>query len=499
MKFSDALAEQGKFTTTENGAVALNTTSNHCLDLFSTIGALRQADDVKVARLFSDAYEEDPLTATKILFYARDVRGGLGERKTFRTILRWAADHTPEAVRPNLDLIGVFGRYDDLYCLIGTKLEDEMWAVMGAQLREDLDNLNKGNAVSLLGKWIKSPNTHVKETRRLGELTAAKLGYPLYNFKRIVRSLRRQIDIVETHMSKGEWDQIQYGKVPSRAMYIYHNAFMRHDAARYCEYLDSVEEGEDKINSSTLYPYDIVEKYISISESLSSLYLWSHAFCVTAEDKALELQWAALPDYVPRGCNAIVMADTSGSMFGRPLATAVSLAIYFAERNTGEYHNLFMSFSRVPEIMTIKGSTLQQKVQSVLSANWNENTNLKAAFMKVLQIAEEGHVPPEEMPKAIVVISDMEIDECGDMKWSFYDNMKSEFEEHGYEIPNIIFWNVSSRHDVFHVDATRKGVQLVSGSSASTFKHVMENIDMTPVEAMMKVVNSERYSCIQVA
>ena len=172
MSFADAMRNTGRFVRTENGAVALRTTRDARLDFFSTIGSLREADDDRIHTLFAEAYGQDPLFAVKILFYARDIRGGLGERKTFRTLLRYAADHHPEAIRPNLDLVGVFGRYDDLYTLIGTRLEDEMWAAMKNQFEEDQENLNQGNAISLLAKWIKTADASSKETRRLGILTA---------------------------------------------------------------------------------------------------------------------------------------------------------------------------------------------------------------------------------------------------------------------------------------------------------------------------------------
>lgn len=185
MDFANAMKEEGKFIRTENGAVALNTTSDARLDLFGTIGALRDADENRITTLFSEAYAQDKLFATKIIFYARDIRCGLGERKTFRTIIRYMAEHHPESLRPNLDLIGVFGRYDDLYELIGTPLEDDMWKTMKNQFEEDLKNLNEGKTISLLAKWIKTADASSTETRKLGILTAQKLGYPVYNFKRI--------------------------------------------------------------------------------------------------------------------------------------------------------------------------------------------------------------------------------------------------------------------------------------------------------------------------
>lgn len=488
MNFADAMRTQGSFTRTENGAVALNTTGDALLDLFGTIGSLRGADDNRINTLFAEAYEQDALFATKILFYARDIREGLGERKTFRTILRWAADHKPEAIRPNLDLIGAFGRYDDLYSLIGTRLEEDMWAAMKKQFEEDLRNLNAGNAISLLAKWIKTADASSAETRKLGILTAQKLGYPVYNFKRIVRTMRKRIVVVESLMSTGKWEEIRYDAVPSRAMMIYRKVFIKHDKDGYEKYLASVEKGEATIKASTLYPYDIVEKY-----------LYGNMCGVkNSEDRTLEAQWKALPNYVEEGTNALVMADVSGSMRGRPMATSIGLAIYFAERNTGEYHNMFMTFSDRPNIIQVKGSTLYQKVVNTMNAPWGMNTDLKAAFDKVLEIAVNADIPQEEMPKAIIVISDMEIDRCGNRDWTFYDKMAAKFQKRGYTIPNIIFWNVNSRHDVFHADKSRKGVQLASGQSVTVFKHILENLGYNPVEAMEKVINSERYECITV-
>lgn len=490
MNFAEAAKQKENFTRTENGAVAIKSTGDACLDLFGTIGSLRDTNEKRVCRLFAEAYKENPLMATKIAFYARDIRGGLGERKVFRTIIKYMAEYHPEALRPNLDLVGVFGRYDDLYCLIGTPLEDDMWAAMKNQFEEDLKNMHDGNAISLLAKWIKTADASSERTRKLGVLTAQKLGYPVYNFKRIVRAMRKQIGVVESLMSAGEWDKIKYSDVPSRAMMVYRKAFMRHDADRYSEFINKAVNGETKINSATLYPYDLIEKVLING-------FWRN-YCEVKEDRTVEAQWRQLPNYVEKGTNAIVIADTSGSMYGRPLNTAIGLAIYFAERNKGAYHNMWMSFSSNPHIHVLKGETLSQKIASLDMTDWNNNTDLKAAFDLVLDIAVENHVSADEMPKSLIVISDMEIDNCGNKDWTFYDKMRAKFEKHGYEIPNIVFWNVESRNDVFHADKTRKGVQLCSGQSTSVFKQLMSCIGYTPVEMMEKVIGSERYDCITV-
>lgn len=490
MNFAEVARKEENFTRTENGAVALKSTGDACLDFFGTIGSLREADENRVCRLFSEAYNENALMATKIAFYGRDIRCGLGERKTFRTIIRYMAEYHAESLRPNLDLIGVFGRYDDLYSLIGTPLEDDMWNAMKKQFEEDLKNLHDNKAISLLAKWIKTADASSEKTRKLGIMTAQKLGYPVYNFKRIVRAMRKKIGVIESLMSTGQWDKIHYSEVPSRAMMIYRNAFMEHDGERYASFVNKAVNGEAKINSSTLYPYDLIEKVLKYG-------MWGN-YCEVKEDNTVEAQWRQLPNYIDEGTNALVIADTSGSMSGRPMNTALGLAIYFAERNKGAYHNMWMSFSSNPHIHLLKGETLAQKLSSIDMKDWQGNTDLKAAFDLVLDIAEENDVPNEEMPKSLIVISDMEIDNCGNRDWTFYDKIKYKYKKHGYDIPNIVFWNVNSIHDVFHADKTRKGVQLCSGQSASVFKQLMACIGYTPLEMMEKVICSERYDCITI-
>ena len=488
MNFATAIKNESRKKYTENGAQALNSTGEACLDMFGSIGALRKRNTVDVERIYAEAYKDDALLATKILFYARDIRQGCGERKTFRTLLHYAAKIHPESIRPNIALIGEYGRYDDLYELIDTPLEDDMWAFMSEQLTKDVENCNNNKPVSLLAKWVKTADASSDATRKLGIKTAIKCGYQVRDFKRIIRKLRKYIDIVEAKMSANNWDQINYETVPSRAMHIYKPAFRRHDEDRFKGYIESVAKGEAKINAGTLYPYDIVSEV-----------LYKHPDA-TALD-VLNAQWDNLPNYVEEGTNAMVIADVSGSMSGQPMASSIGLALYFAERNTGAYQNLFMTFSDRSDIIRVEGETLQQKIQFIHQADWGGSTNLEAAFDKVLQIAIDNHVAPEEMIKSLIVVSDMEINNMTrgtSQSWTFYDSMRERYREAGYEIPNVVFWNVDARNDTFHADSERKGVQLCSGSSATTFKHLADCIGMTPIEMMLRVINSERYAPITV-
>ena len=485
--FADAFRNASHLTETENGATALNTTGSKLVDLFATIGSLRDADQTRIERLFADAYAEDPLLATKIIFYARDIREGLGERETFRKLLAYAAKNHPEAVLPNLELIGLYGRWDDIYCLVGTPVEDIMWVGIKAQLYADIKSMTENEPVSLLAKWLKTADASSEKTRKLGIYTAKKLGLDVYYYKRILRSLRKYIKVTEGLMSTQKWDKIDYNAVPSKAMLNYRNAFAKHDEARFQDYISKLSTGETKINASTLYPYDLIEKYLRCG--------WFGGVLSDQMDPVVEAQWKALPDYVGEGVNAIVMADTSGSMNGRPMYTSIGLALYFAERNKGAYHNLWMSFSTNPNIHENMGETLHHRLASMDMHDWYGSTNLEKAFELILAIAVKNQSKPEEMPKALIIISDMEIDYAchGEL---FYDGMKAKYEHYGYTMPNIIFWNVNSRHDTYHIDYNRPNTQCFSGQSASTFKSVIANIGKTPYEAMLSVINSERYNLI---
>lgn len=489
--FAEAARTEASTTRTENGAKAFDTTQNACLDFYAVAGALREADEERITRLFQDAYDEDQLTAVRTLFYTRDIRGGLGERNTFRVLIKYMAQHMPEALIPNLALIGEYGRWDDLYALVDTPVEDAMWAVVKRTLNEDAQNMAQGKPVSLLAKWLKTADASSRNTRKVGIYTAQKLGLDVRTYKRTVKALRKYLKIVERDMSANTWDQINYEAVPSRAMMLYTNAFRRHDEERFSEYANAVTNGEKKVNAGTLYPYDIVEKFLGDG-------IWGEWNHLSDEQKEmLENQWKALPDYVTPGSNILVIADVSGSMYGRPMCTSIGLAIYFAERNTGQYHNLAMEFSSDSKYIKLKGRKLETKIKNLQNANWGMSTNLEGALLHVLDTAGENHIPQKELPEALIVVSDMEIDECtGD--GFFMKEMEQKYAEAGYKLPAVVFWNVNSRHDLYHIEANHPGVQLVSGQSPSAFKMVLDCIGMTPAEAMSKVVNSERYQPITV-
>lgn len=486
MNFSQLLRREAHFTFTENGAPALKTTGNALLNMFSTLAASRSRFDAEIIHMFDAAWHEDPLGALRCMFYVRDVRGGQGERDIFRVLLNHVARVHTEALRINLHLVPEYGRWDDLYFLIGTPLEEDMWKLVRAQLDVDLELMEAGKPVSLLAKWLKKANSQSETTKALGIYTARKLGMSVYDYKRVCARLRKHMGVVEVTMSAREWHRIAYEGTPSRAMMIYRKAFALHDSARYNAYLNAVAAGEKKINASTLYPYDIVEKFLRQSG-----------------DATLEAQWQALPDYIHSGDNILVMADVSGSMSGRPMASSIGLAMYFAERCQGAYHNLFLTFSAQPTLVELHGKTLAERVQFLQHADWGMNTNFMAAMQLILNIAVENDIPQDELPRALVVVTDMEFDSAtapGQSKKTFTELCQKLFAAHGYTAPTLVFWNVNSRHDVFHASAENMGVVLVAGQSASTFENILRFLNseriLTPTDFMYQVLDGERYCAI---
>ncbi len=486
MDFAMAMNRETNKKFTENGATAFSSTGvSDILDLYATVGAMRSRTNDIIYK-FRNACTEDLLLAARLMFYTRDIRGGLGERDAFRVMLREMAITNPMVVCHNIDRVPFYGRWDDLFVLIGTRAEKEMWNLLGSQLLADMKDFSANKSISLLAKWLPSINASSKETVTLALKCSEAFGLSNKEYRKILSALRAHLKVLETSMSKKNWDEIIYNQVPSRAMNIYRKAFYRNDGDRFAKYIEDVKSGKKTINAGTLYPYDITEKYMS----------YGYRYSRKTVDDVLEAQWKALPNYVEGENNIIVMADVSGSMSGRPMATSVGLAIYFAERNKGAYHDMFMTFSGNPTFVKLKGNTLYEKIVNAQNASWDMSTNLERAFMAVLKTAIKNSVPSEEMPKAIIIISDMEINACSGRSWSFYDEMVKRFAQYGYTIPNIVFWNVNARHDTFLADGNRKGVQLVSGQSASTFKNVLSSIGKTPYQAMVDVLNGPRYNSI---
>ena len=478
MSFLDELQKNtNKNTRTLNGAVTNDSTLDPNLDYFSLAGAMRnRVNDTR--HLFAKAFAADPQTALRTLFYLRDIRGGQGEREIFRAGLQELEDIAPETAAEVVikNYIGEYGRYDDLFALRKASSLATVAEFVKAQLADDEDSMKDGKTASLLAKWLPSENASSKTTRGQAVALAKLLDLKPSQYRRKIVTLRKYIKLLEQQMSKNEWSEIDYSKIPSQAGRKHVKAFMRHDEERYRDFLSKVEKGEAKMNTSTLYTYEVFDMVRS------------------GHDQAANAMWANLPDYT-NGTDALVLADVSGSMSGRPMSVSVSLALYFAERNKGVFSNKFMTFSERPQVVDVVGNSLTDKLRFIESSDWGMSTNLEAAFDAILSAAVASGQGQDGMPKTLYVISDMEFNQAvSNQSESIFDNAQRKFKEKGLELPHVVFWNVNSWQDQAPATKFDNRVTLISGSSQGTFQHAVNG--KTPIELMLDVVNSERYAQI---
>lgn len=483
----DMIKKDQNIAFTENGAVSYSTTLSDCLDLFSTIGALRNQSEQEIISRFKRAYAENADIAMKILFFGRDVRGGLGERRVFRIITKWLSKNEPQSLKKNIALISEYGRFDDLVALIGTPCEADAIAVIKAQLDKDMSTQG---GVSLLAKWLPSVNASSKETVLNAKRIARLLGMNDKQYRTTLSFLRSKIAIIENDLRLKDYS-FDYSAVPSKALFKYRKAFSRNDSDRYGCFLENVRKGTAAMHTGTLMPYDIIAPCfygMMIREGLS------------AQDRAaMDTTWNALEDFGGDE-NALVVVDGSGSMYSGigtlPITVALSLGIYFAQRNKGVFHNHFITFSETPRLIEIKGRDIAEKVRYCADFNEVANTNLAAVFELILNTAVNNGCTQEDMPKKLYIVSDMEFDWCvDDCSATNFEYAKRLFRQHGYKLPEIIFWNVQSRNRQQPVTMNEEGVALVSGCNPRLFSMVAGGIT-SPAHVMMDVLSSPRYEPI---
>ena len=497
---------------TENGAVGYRTTGKELLDLSFSVASLRSMSDEEVARRFKKAFCENDILAMKWLFYARDARQGLGERRLFRVVLADLVKTNPEMVIPVINLIPEYGRYDDLWCLLDDDASGmRVCDLVVRQLEKDSANMSANKPISLLAKWLPSINTSSPKTKAYGKKICKALGMSERVYRKMLSRMRSYLNVVEVKMSEKNWPEIKYEAVPSRANLIYNGAFLRNDEERRRDYLGKLEKGETKINASVLFPHDIVNKYSG-----------------KPKDATLEALWKALPDTV-QGCgNTIVVADGSGSMCCKvdpkstvtALNVANALAIYFAERSSGQFKDRYITFSENPQFVDLSNCTsLHAKLQKARGYNEVANTNIEKVFELILTSAVNNHMSQDDLPANILIISDMEFDDCATSGepvlrrgyWGNYydttckapdqrlfDGISKRYAAAGYKMPRLVFWNVNSRTGTIPVKENDLGVALVSGFSTNVVKMVMSG-KTDPFECLLETLNSERYAPVEAA
>lgn len=475
---------------TENGARCYVSTHNKNLDFFALAGAQRNDPELAM-ELFKQAFVEDSILAIKNLFYIRDVRGGQGVRSVFRECMSWLLANDDRALKL-LKFIPEYGYWKDLFSFyepFGNRdIDRAIETIVINQIMKDKLNAEENKPISLCAKWFPlANNTKNPQKKAMAKSLTRKLGREAW-VRNTITLLREYLNVTERNICANEYEKIDYKAVPSKSLLRNNHAFINNDYTRYSEYLQSVKAGKTKINTGAIYPFELVKKYINSN------------WIINQEDSLIEEMWKNLPDYT-HGSNAICIVDTSGSMTVNnytPLSVAISLGIYFAERNNSSFKNAFLTFSANPQLITInQNDSLLKKVNEVYESEWGMNTNIERAFKVILSEARVQNVPPEDMPKTLYIISDMQFDEAVSGGTN-YSSIREQYKKYGYELPHIVFWNVASRKNQVPVnDANDSYVTLVSGYSPIVFKYVLEG--KTPLEFMHEVLGSNRYAPLEEA
>ena len=494
-KFADTMRGLSNFTLSENGGRVVSTTGGGALlDLFAQIGSIRDKDMSEVCFKWLDARRENEELADNLVLYARDIRnGGCGERKVGRELLSMLATVEPKKVIRNFDRIVACGRWDDLFEFIGNpEVEPYMWEFIAEQFYKDVKNYSEGKPISLLCKWLKSPNTSSKESRQIAKTTYKALGLTEAKYRKALAKLRKYTNVVERTMSDREWDSINFEAVPSIAMSRYQNCFKKNCPENFNSYMEALFNGEAKVNAGAITPTTICEKFLENGGETYwdewSRYGHKNGKILTPVDEA---QWDALPNYVEGENDVVIMADISGSMQGKPLAASVGLASYFAQRNKGAYSNLFMTFAGDPKFVSLADcNTAEDCFIKTVSGTAAYNTNMDKAFKAIYDVAVETR----ETPKAIVVVSDGEMDRWVQDKISddICSKWNSKLIAEGLNPIKVISWNVAARNDT-HIAPASQWVSFCSGSSAGNFSHLIELINYDGYEAMVKILSKPQF------
>lgn len=508
----NALKTETNFTYTENGALTHKTTGSALLDLFAMGAAMRNRSDEDVILMFKKAFAENPQYAMKCLFYIRDIRGGQGERRFFKTILHDIAENSPHKAEQYIPFVPVYGRWDDLYCFVNTPIEEKAFDFMKKQFELDL----LCDTPSLLGKWLKSENASSKETRLFAMITRNYFGLTSKQYRQSLSSLRSKINIVEKLMSSNQWDKIEFDKIPSKAGFIYRNAFARRDII--CEkYTKFAFDKDTRVNADTLYPYEVVARAWDCYLRFGNVYTYGFLNYINDSDLSqnkeveravINKYWDNLTDYL-NGCslNALAMIDTSGSMIGTPMNVAVSLGLYCAERASGPFANHYISFSSRPQLIECEGVDFVDKVGHICKRNLCENTNIEAAFELILNTATYYKLKQEDLPENIIIISDMEFDAAQRTGYRYgcdrlshtlinetlLESISKLWGANGYIMPKLIFWNVDARQDNIPMKNTGR-ISYVSGFSPTIFEAILTG--KTAEDLMYDILDRKRYSVI---
>ena len=465
---------------TANGMKARKSTASAVVDLFYNAGASRGKNIVPA---FAAAFAQDRSLALRVAAWLRDVRSGAGERQLFRDILVYLEKNDTEAAKALVAKVPELGRWDDLFVFNSKEMKDVAYTMLGDALREKN---------GLAAKW----------TPRQGKIAAEIRNFFGMSPKFYRKSLVEMTTVVETNMCAKDWNGINFSHVPSVAASRYKKAFNRNTPAYAAYVAELMKDPKDrtvevKVNAGAVYPYDVLKGRIS-------------GYGVSFDKTELNLvqkQWEALPNYVG-DANVLPLVDVSGSMSCPAggsgskskltcMEVAVSLGLYLADKNSGKFKDTFLTFSSKPELKTLKGN-INEKISQMVSSDWGMSTDLNRAFDKILDVAIKGKVPNSEMPEMLLILSDMQFNQCVTHDDSAIEMIARKYEAAGYALPKVVFWNLNASYGNAPVKFDKSGTALVSGFSPAIVKPLLSGDmeDFSPAAVMLKTIMDDRYTVI---
>lgn len=481
-------------TITTNGDKSYKSSLNGLMDMMFKAGVMHNSTSNEIAKIFIPAWQENPLWAIRLLFYIRDIRKGQGCKLFFRETLSELSKYVPHVVSAIIKYIPEYGSWNDVFILLSTnpnqEVTEKIFEEINSQLNNDLKNMKENKPISLLMKWMPSENTSSQKTKNLATKVRLALNFSPKNYRKMLSAGRKYLNIVEHHISQKTYDKIDYSIVPSKAMQKYTKCFIKNDEDHFKSFLNDIATKKTKVNAGTLYPHDIIKKLTNNTGILKN-------FNINDKVKLLMEEWNALPDFFKnRSDNSIVVADVSGSMTGLPMCICISLALYIAQRNSGNFHNKFITFSETPHLLEVKGNNLLENIYALSHAPWGFSTNLDAVF----QLLYDAITPEtkKDIPTAIYIISDMQFNNCmTNTQKTVFEKWQKGFENKGVKLPTVIFWNVSEfNSNTIPITINNTGSIVISGFSPSIINYLMSEDITNTIQLIKNIVYSNRYKNI---
>lgn len=553
------LQDDSNKTLSENGAVMYISSGSSLVDFNFSLNSFRNKSADEIQSLLAKCYAEDPETTTALIFKIGDVRNGDGERRTFDICMDWLINNHLQVSKQLLPLVSEYTRWDHVSDLIihenkaiaklaknivvnqllsdtksllksynennpekgmninSLNTNNEIINAFIRVYKEDKDGLYAINAnnknkesISLCAKWIPSVQSKKAEDRIICTKIRKELGLNESDFRKLLSGIRGNLNILEKYKSENRMDEINYENLSAKAI-VKNQASLSKDES-WQEHIEKVNKGEAKMNMSVATPFDVLCKYKNEEGWRRTKFY----------DESIETMWKQLPDKTGGNSNTLVIRDGSGSMDqavskdnkNTILDLATALSIYYAEKQKGEFHDKFITFSSRPEIVDMSNlDNLHDKIELCYDYNDCSNTNLEKTFDLLLNAAINKNLSQEELPSNLLIISDMEFDAsrqnkiyCGylfssqEQAASLMDGIREKWDKAGYKMPQLIFWNVNAERAVIP-EINRAGVVLMSGFSTNNLEFLLEgNIkDFTPEKYLSEQLSNPIYNPVREA